>query len=336
MTPPPRITLKTLSADFFRDFSELDRGMLGTVRNLFSRPSRVIDSYLYIDRERFIRPTRYLIFCFSLAALQTFVTQSWYGQSVKELSVAAEAADELAHPGPRLGKQVDGVSVSDDSKQAPLGPRFTRLLDKADHFFSQFRTFAALILMPLLALLYYYFYGRHGYNLAESIVATTYLTAHVSLLGFLFLPFYFAGSTPEDYEFWSSTENLFTGVYLLIAATKVFAQRWWETLVAFVWGGFLLVFLGLMAKPIIFFLAVVTRILYEMGDLGAPSLSWQFISSALQVIVVLPTVIYLFYRLHPLRKKASVDRAVLQWILLILLLLGLIAVNYAFDQFANA
>lgn len=335
-SPPERITLKTLFRDFLLDFSEVDRGLLGTIINLTLRPARVVDTFLFTHRDRFVRPTRYLVFCFSLAALQVFTIQAWYGASIKELNAAVESASPVSPTPPVAGEHVKDQIVPLGSRPSIQGfnssSRLDQLAAQARQFVDRFQTFAFLLALPLLALVYYYLYARHGYNLAESITAATYLHAHTTLLGIVFLPFYFLGDTPADYERWSSVEDRATGIYLLFAVTCVFARRWWETLVAVSWACVVIFFLGLAATSLVFVSGALARILLEPGDPATLHLSGRFILGLIQVVLILPTVILLLYRLHPLRGRPNKRTTKWQWLLLFGLFVFLFLANFDFNQ----
>ena len=316
-------------ADFFRDVTQAERGLVGTIVQLTLRPARVIDTYLYTDRKRFLKPTRYLVFCFSLAALQVFVIQTWYGKPVQELVAEADATDHarLVEKGYIESEEIE---VEESKAEAELHDRYHQFGARFSVFYNEFRTFFAMLFIPVLGLLYYFFYGRHGFNIAEAMVAATYLHAHLALLASLFLPLFFLGSDAEDYELWSSVENSFTGLYLLFGVTQVFTKRWWDTLIALLWLLLLLVVVAMCSPSFIFLGGATARV--WMTDASYSS-SPKFLGHLIQVLLLLPAALFLILRLHPQReKKSSHQNNILAYVLLTVLLVGMSILSFSLSH----
>ena len=292
-TPPPPITFGQLTRDFIHDVTQTERGLLGTIIKMTLSPARVIDTYLFIDRSRFLKPTRYLVFCFGLAALQFFIVQAWYGQSADKLreEVTLEARQDVNEVTTSI-RQSPAWEESDAA--AELHAHYHRLGDQFAALRNEFRTLFAMLVIPVFALLYFGLFRRHGYHLAEAVVAATYIHAHVALLGFFMLPFLLLGRTAQDYELWSSLINNVTGLYLLVAVKQAFATRWRELLYALGWALLLIFLVALSLPSIIFIIGATARVLYTEAWY---SFSPKFNMSLIQLFVLFPLACFLIWRL---------------------------------------
>jgi hypothetical protein len=311
--PPPRLTLRRLVSDFLRDVTDADRGLLATIWELTLRPGQVVTTYLHQDRSRFLRPTRYLVFCLSLAAIQLVAVQLWYGQSVEEMRQETSTRDR------EQSAEFDSLAELTAAEAA-----YHEWLDRTKARFhsltGEFRSFFAMLVIPLFGLLYYALYARHGLNLAESIVAAAYLHAHVVFLSFLFLPLYFLGDSSQDYQRWFRLEEIATGLYLFVAVARVFGRGWRDTLLAIIGVVVLLLVLSITIGPATYIGAAMARTVFDPA-LGLASLSWKFYVYLGVLITVVPALFGLWFMLHPQRRRTDGRRDRASYMLYFVLLL---------------
>jgi hypothetical protein len=176
MTPPERLTLRSIGSDFLRDFTQAEKGLWGTIVQLTVRPRRVLDTFLYESRQQFSRPTRYLIFCLSIAAFQFIAVQWRYGVSVVEYNETLEEGTE-AYQGP-IEAFAQGYSTGRGDKKISVKE------------IAAYASYISVIFIPAYAFMYFFLFPARSLNYAESLAGTTYLHGHFILItALLSLPF---------------------------------------------------------------------------------------------------------------------------------------------------
>ena len=293
-----RLTTRDIVADLLRDFTDADRGMLGTFVQLSIRPRRVVGAYLEGDRRRFIRPTRYLAFTLSLSAAAFFLIQYWYGTSLTEIMLehsgpgfAAALEDDLA------ARQLEySLSAEEIERARKQNAQLTESARRVYRFLFEYYSVFFVAFVPVGATIHRAFYPRNTFTLAESVVASLYIYSHSNLLAIVLIPVCILfSSTP--YAFLNS---LFIGyaitcLYMLFAVQQTYAHRWWEFFVAWLGLGFAFYITLLVAYG----LGNTHYILFQAEDTGRYIL--QHPARVTFVVSLLLGCLYWFWLLYRLR-----------------------------------
>ena len=197
---PERLSFGALVKTFLADLANADRGIVGTFVKLTTYPNVVVDTYLYEDRSRFIRPTRYVLFAVSFVAASYLLVQLRFGEPMHEyLSPYYETQVEKIETS-MLDQMMNGPK-SEDPKYVEFAQSsatkygdFWRWLMKAA---TQYSTYFSLAFLPLNALILWLAFPRRGFNFTESIVATGYYTAQATLFSILIIPFLLFTREPD-------------------------------------------------------------------------------------------------------------------------------------------
>ncbi len=256
MTPLPdshspqsaeRLTTKSIVADFLRDFTNLERGIMGTFLQLTVRPRLVVETYLESDRKRFIRPTRYLMFVLSLSAVYVFIVQYWYGVSLTDVIVEQMGPGferalmdklEARHAVTALSNEEwrDEIVAIQQSRNSMLS---------IYRVFFEYYSIFFLLTIPIGAFFNRVFHPSNRFNFAESTVASLYLYSHAALLSLLLLPVCLLISTDAvKFASWVFISFGACVVYLIFAVQATYARRFQELFIS--WGYWILLLLGLV------------------------------------------------------------------------------------------
>lgn len=225
MTPPERLTLKTISSNFLRDFLQAEDGLWGTIVQMTIAPRRVVETYLFEDRKKFIRPSRYLFFCLSIVAFQLIAIQGRYGTSVFDHKVE-QVAESKINSEEMIGN--NGEKMTDIE--------FTEIKAKSKEIvqmIGQYVNYLTVLFLPFLGLLYFILFPSREFNYAESLIAAIYLHAHHFLLiTLLSLPLLFYSGI-EDYIAAKSWISMMLQFYFYGFLLSVFWAGWRDILLAF-------------------------------------------------------------------------------------------------------
>ncbi|MEM9595425.1 MAG: ankyrin repeat domain-containing protein [Acidobacteriota bacterium] len=155
-----RLTLGGLWRDFARKFFSLEQGLWHTVKGLTLAPGEVIRGYLAGDRQRYLNPFTYLVFCY-LVALSVYALVDY-----KELAIEGtrqQLAESVAETGRELPPELEKLSVGVQEWIVSNG-----------HYLSLFICIPFAFLMRFLL-------RKRGINLAECFVFALFCIAHMSL-----------------------------------------------------------------------------------------------------------------------------------------------------------
>lgn len=229
-TPPERLSVLALVKNFVSDLANADRGLLGTIVKLLWRPERVIDTYLYEDRNHYLRPTRYVLFALSVAAVLYITVQLRFGEPLHEYlrpyyqDYIEDSNTELLLPYQDAdGRILPGVAELDYKmarKQADLNEAY---MLRFTTFLTQYSNYLSLLFIPLQALIFWLAFPRRGYNFAESLAANTYIGGTFLLLTLISLPFILAINSPHALAEVLNIVGLVQILYLLYATYRVYA-----------------------------------------------------------------------------------------------------------------
>ncbi len=216
--------------EFLRDFTDADRGIWGTFLQLTIRPRRVVQSYLAGDRQRFIRPFRYLLFSISLSAVYLLFLKYWYDNPVEQLMTTVLEpwyADRL--DAGLLAQQAAGsLSAQDLPVERTRNADLVQFLSTVVRYILQYLSVVFLVSIPLLASFNRFVFSQSSFNYAESLVATTYLVAQTTLLSFLVVPLLLLWHTMDALLILTGISTLGTVTFFIYATFAVYGARWWE------------------------------------------------------------------------------------------------------------
>ena len=256
---PSRLSFATLTKNFVQDFVSADRGMLGTLINLSYRPGRVVKTFLYEDRGRFIRPTKYVLFTVSALALVYVIVQLRYGMPLHEYLAGyyAEYVDGM------MNDMRVQMLANEQLSATPEGREFvgTYVQWWRDASYSlminsvKYSTYYGMATIPFQTLLLWLVFPRRGFNLAETLAGTSYIVSHSGLLAVLMLPVILFVNSPELLTIAMQPIGFLQFAYLLFAIIHVFVRDWGDVLRAF----------GILVLLIIWFAGLAGSLIYLGG-----------------------------------------------------------------------
>lgn len=273
---PERLTLANIISNFFRDLTSADRGLWGTVVQLTLRPERVVNTYLFEDRKRFIRPTRYVLFVFSLLALNYVALQYRHGKPLHEFLR------------PYMEQQVDDQIVEIKSqvmKQTNSGnPEANAVLDEKFYpvyregvlnylsFSVRYSNYIGVVAVPFMALLYLFCFPRLNFNYPEHLAASGYMFAHSGLLSMLGLPVLLIFTTPATLFYALSVASVLQAVYLLYATIRIYVNKATDFLLALLLYFLVVVTISVMLYKFSYFIGA----LYGERIAGGAGIHFRF------------------------------------------------------------
>lgn len=170
----PRITPKQIGLDIIAILN-FDRGVLFTLKGLFLRPYKTIQSYLKGNRRKHAHPIRILVFSSALAA---FLTINLVG--INDANVTISGTPEMADDGTPLseGEIAEYQELKEDVKA-----HFQRSVNT---FIEKYLNVLFIASVPLMALLCWAYYWRKGYNVAEHFVINCFLASVANSFAIVF------------------------------------------------------------------------------------------------------------------------------------------------------
>ena len=168
-----RISFKHLINEILKILN-LKRGLLRTCLDLLLRPRKVAQTYLYTDRKLYTSPIQFSVIWVGFwTVLLNFVFKGMEGErpSAIEASFLKGASRENMNP-----------------------EELKRLQELTAGLMDNYLTYQNLLnwaLIPIAALITYFFYRKVKWYYAEHLVLNAYVTGIVSLVGILTLPIEF-------------------------------------------------------------------------------------------------------------------------------------------------
>ncbi len=189
-TPLKRFDVKNLKDEIMRALN-LEKGLLYTIINLAIRPGETLNTYLFEDRRKLIKPLPFLLLTVALA---TFFTLNFLDleEAFGTSAMNTEGLDEKAQ-------------------------EFVQMYTEK---FTQYYNVLLLISVPFLAFSSYLLYNKHRYNFAEHLVIGTYLTCMMNIAYVLLFPFF-----RMDYGVTTLVLVLMFTAYSAFALIQVFKER---------------------------------------------------------------------------------------------------------------
>lgn len=187
-----RITFRRLWRDFAQRFLKLERGLLGTVWGMTTRPGGVARDYVGGRRRRFLNPVSYLVIgsAVSVLLMPLYFSVDDMAETFDEglmqaaVTMGAEGASGEAFEDMSPEKQAEiRAAAAEQMEELP------QLMAEMMEVVAQLNALLSVVLALLLALgLKLLFGGRERtYTLAETMVFTLYTTGHYLLLAPLVL-----------------------------------------------------------------------------------------------------------------------------------------------------
>lgn len=236
---PDRLTTSNIFRNFFQDLLNADRGMWGTIVQMTLRPHRVVRTFLFEDRKRYIRPTRYVLFSLSIAAL-TFVAIQWrYGQPLHEYlrpTIEAQADEmvlDLAEQANRKAEE-QGKTITPEREAADLKMRASirEGTIQTNTNLIKYGNYLGLLGMPLIALAYWLMFPRISFNYPEHLASVGYIYGHASVLSVITLPFILLAASPEGLLKALVYSSVVTLLYQTYATGRVYVKSIKDALLA--------------------------------------------------------------------------------------------------------
>ena len=281
---PSRLSVTSLIGNLLQDLANADRGMLGTLLHLTYRPGRVVRTYLYEDRTRYIRPTKYLLVALSVLTVIFVVAQFRYGMPIHEYLTdfyREVAESQLQDMETRMLANVENTPEDRQWVAERIGG-YTDFMVDLNKTLTKYSSYLMVALLPFQSLLLWLAFPRREYNYAEVLAANTYLSAHQAITSVVLLPFLLLIASPETLAFTLMIVSILQLAYYLIALIPVFVRSFTDVLIA----------LGMYLAFVAWFI-VVLRTLYYVYDVGVWLYQGGSIYSVIAFIKLL--VVLLFF-----------------------------------------
>lgn len=198
-TPKPaRITMKTIGEGIL-DIFNVERGLLYTLFALALKPDQAIQTYFYENRDRLIKPFRYLIFT---AAIATFITI----QYMKKSGFLVEMRKGFT----------TGYTPKNNEELAAVENYFKLLNEVYINYFN----LLIVLSVPIIAMVTYWFF-RKKFNYAEHLVINSYVTSQLSAYYILLTPLLLI----YNFLVVSYIYTFLTFIYSIFVYVKIFKER---------------------------------------------------------------------------------------------------------------
>jgi len=157
-TDTHRITLSHIFHEFFHSFTHADKGLLGIIADLATRPGIVAWEYINGKRKKYFNPFTFFVLCLSIfiIANNTFKTY------------------QQVEPDPRVQQ------LPPKQRNAVLA--LYHRLNEAQHFMQSHSNIVSMIGLPFFALMSWLFFMRRGFNYGELLVANMMFLGFGTLL----------------------------------------------------------------------------------------------------------------------------------------------------------
>ncbi len=140
-----RIGIRYFLHDIPHSVFHVDKGLLFTLRSLFTHPGRMLESYMAGKRVKHFRPFAYVIIMSTICTLLI----KWMEKATQSIFV----------------KHNPGYSIAG-----------------GEHFFAQYISVLIFLMIPVLSLVTWLFYRRNKYNYWEHFLINTYMAAQLNIV----------------------------------------------------------------------------------------------------------------------------------------------------------
>lgn len=215
----------------------VDKGILFTTKELFSRPGRTINEYIAGKRVNHFKPFAYLFIMSSLYVLISHL--------LKLEDFDTKISFELSP---------DTVSSKADSQKTQ---NFILTVKDIIHWIRNHYAYSNLMILPVLSLASFLAFKKRGYNYFEHLILNTFLAGQRTVFFLLFLPifYFFKGSSSSDTI--ELIKNIFNSILIFWTFNQFFhSNKWTKNLLLTA------VFIGLIG---LFMLAIILVGLVAIG-----------------------------------------------------------------------
>ncbi len=161
-----RLNLSHISHEVLHFFTHADKGILFLVKELFIKPGIVIREYIEGKRKKYYSP---LSFFLVVIGLFVFVQTTFHPIEAVNLSTVKEAVKHIPD------------KIERERKLAKLNR-----VEKGSAFLAKYSNVINFVFTPIIALIFFLFYFRSGYNFTEHLVANLFITG-INALFFVFI-----------------------------------------------------------------------------------------------------------------------------------------------------
>ncbi len=194
-----RITVRHLLSDFFKQITNLDRGLWHTAVVLFRNPGKVVRDYACGRTVEYATPFRYVLIWVTLSFLLYF--SLWKPE--------AQVAEMQAMMGAEM-------------------PTYQGFMEQWNKIVQDYSQLLALLLVPTNALCSWLLFRKKGLNYAEHLVGNAYFYGQVMVVSVLITPVLAFVARDFTVAFLSSLGITF--IYYVFAFRSLFSLRWFHTL----------------------------------------------------------------------------------------------------------
>jgi Protein of unknown function (DUF3667) len=153
-----RLTLKNLFADFNEQFLNYDNKFLKTFFHLFTKPEKVIGSYINGTRKKYVNVISYFAITITISGIQLYILNRYFPELVNLASVTVEGQEELAK--------------------------------KNLEFLQEYQSIVMMVSVPIYALISkIVFFNIKTYNYTEHLIIFMYIFSQMAIFGALFQVF---------------------------------------------------------------------------------------------------------------------------------------------------
>ena len=192
-----RWTIGLLIEQFIRQITNFEKGMLRTVKSLFTEPGQLITDYWKGKTVNYYNPFRYVLIWVAINVLVSF----WIG------------LDDL-------------IQQSVQTQIIPKQDAGT--MEVADKTFDSWLNFLVLLMLPVFSFLTYKFFPKKKKNYAEHFIMNSFMMGQQSLITsftnliFPIIPFHMA--------FFMIFNFLIGLAYNTYVFKQVFEEKWWKVI----------------------------------------------------------------------------------------------------------
>jgi hypothetical protein len=234
-----RLTIRSAASELFNAITNVERGFLFTIKEMFFRPGIVVGDYVSGRTKPYFPPFR---FAFILVTLSVIVTVSSGVFDMQQDS---------------LSQQWQVTEMTEEQK---------KFQETFGEYFQRFMNFFIIIMLPFYALASWLFTRKKGYNYAEHFVANTFLVGQTSLYGMLAVPIYLL---LPDFTAYAMIASLLITVVVLAQLFRQWIRMPWDesigtAVVATIFGQVVMVI------SMILLVAAVVLIMLLTGVVGKP------------------------------------------------------------------
>lgn len=190
-----RLTIRQLLTDLLQIITNLERGLLFTVKEMALRPFKVIDEFISGRTQPYYGPLRFVVLWVTISVVVN-ISLGLYDQQQETISgfIIPEGEQDV------MARQQD-----------------------ISNFFKKYANVIPLLIIPFTSLISSWLMKKRKLNYAEHLVMNAYIAGFTSILGVLYLLFFWLMSIPVFQGLMFTT--LINYAYYCWAYKKLFGYR---------------------------------------------------------------------------------------------------------------